>query len=195
MVSTINKRSVCSAVLLSALSFDLFAAVQRVDFTMTGSGGESATGFITYDDAVVGNGQAISGGGLCGGGADNSIDYEINITGGVVGPATFTKADCASPPAFCNVPDFTLDVNFFSCTSGAITGSGIAANTFQVSNGGTSNLTFQSISAPVPATPSTIAPVPTLGGWSTMLLSGLLGTLLYRRVRRLSVKGEDKEVG
>ncbi|WP_425914156.1 IPTL-CTERM sorting domain-containing protein [Pseudomonas sp. GWSMS-1] len=77
----------------------------------------------------------------------------------------------------------------------AITGSGIAANTFHVSNGGTSNLTFQSISAPVPATPSTIAPVPTLGGWSTMLLSGLLGTLLYRRVRRLSVKGEDKEVG
>jgi hypothetical protein len=150
------------------------AAVQRVNFTMTGNNGEAATGYITYNDAVVGNGQAISGGGICGGGPDNSINYEINVTGGTVGPLTFNKANCAIKPAFCNVPNFTLDVNFFSCTSlvGGATGNGYAPNTFRITSGANiSDLTFTSISPPTPdVPPAPPQPIPTLSEWAQIMM-------------------------
>lgn len=128
------------------------AAVQRVNFTLSAVTGESATGFITYDDTVVADGEAIGGNGLCGDPTlDNSIDYEIAITGGAIGNVTFSKADCSFPPAFCNVPDFTVDVNFFGCSASGVTGNGGGPNTFTVIDGSnTADLVFQTISPPTP---------------------------------------------
>ena len=162
------------------------AAVQRVDFTLDGPPGSSATGFITYDDSVVLAGEAISGGGLCSG-PDNSIDYEINFVGGAADGVRFDEASCASPPAFCNVPDFSLDVNFFACSASGFSGNGIAANTFDVSG---VSYTFTSISDPAPATPVTpvtpvasATPVPALPLFGLLSLCSLLGFIGLRKLK------------
>jgi hypothetical protein len=154
------------------------AAVQQVSFTMSAGTGESATGFITYDDTVVANGTAISGGGNCSG-ADNSIDYQINITGGAIGSVTFNKANCSTPPAFCNVPDFLVDVNFFNCTSGGVSGHGSAPNTFTVDDGANSaDLVFQSISTPAPPNAAPTASSVSASG-NTEVGQQLSGTYTY----------------
>lgn len=159
-----------------------YSAVQQVNFTMSDGAGNNATGFITYDDNVVGNGDAIAGGGLCGPAPDNSINYVINISGGSLGSVTFDKSTCATPPAFCDVPDFQVDVNFFSCTSGGATGSGTAPNTFSVTNGAVSaDLVFQTISAPQPAT---VASIPSLSTWGMIFLASLMAFFTMRSMRR-----------
>lgn len=158
-----------------------FAAVQQVNFTLSDGSGNNATGFITYDDTVVATGQAISGGGLCSG-PDNSINYTINISGGTLGTVAFDKSTCSSPPAFCNVPDFQLDVNFFACNAGGVTGNGISPNTFRVTNGGASaDLVFQSISAPVPAS---VPSVPTLSTWAMLLMASGVAAFAIKKMRR-----------
>lgn len=184
MLSYITRKNAFAlAATLTFLPLGVEAAVQQVNFTMSGSLGETATGWITYDDSVVPDGGAVGGGGICGGGPDNSIDYKIMISGGQVGPVTFNKADCSSPPAFCNAPDFQVDVNFFSCSADGATGNGISVNTFSVTNNSnTSSLAFQSISQPIPVRPA--APVPVLGPLGLLLLSagaGLLGLMGLRR--------------
>jgi len=154
------------------------AAVQRVDFTLDGPPGAEATGFITYDDAVVLDGEAISGGGICSG-PDNSIDYEINFVGGAADGVTFDNASCANPPAFCNVPDFSVDVNFFGCNASGFSGNGTSPNTFTVSG---VDYIFSSISAPAPASPA--IPVPVLPLFGPLILCGLLGVIGLRKLKK-----------
>jgi hypothetical protein len=169
---------------VTTFSFGSYAATQQVNFTLDDGAGNNATGFITYDDSVVTSGQAISGGGICTG-PDNSIDYQINISGGSLGTVSFNKASCSSRPAFCNVPDFTRDVNFFGCSAGGATGGGSAPNTFSVTKGGVSaDLIFRTISAPTPASPPVAAPIPTLSEWAMIFLACLMGLFAYSRMRR-----------
>ncbi len=156
------------------------SATQRVDFTLTSAGTETATGFITYDDVVVAaDNNVVGNGGLCSGSADNSIDYQLTFTGGAADGVVFNKSDCSSAPAFCDAPDFNVDVNFFSCSAGGFTANGVAPNTLDVSG---VRYTFASISAPAPAAPAT--PVPALPMGVLWILGSLVGLLGIRRLRK-----------
>jgi len=147
---------------------------------MEGPGSETATGFITYDDVVVAaDSNVVGNGGLCAGSADNSIDYQLSFTGGAADGVVFNKSDCSAPPAFCDAPDFNVDVNFFGCSAGGFTAQGFAPNTLNVSG---VNYTFVSISAPAPATPAT--PVPALPLSALWILGGLAGLLGMRQLRK-----------
>jgi len=149
-----------------------YAGIRKHNFTVSGPGGITGSGYFTYDDTVVANGQPVSDGAT-----DNSIYYEFTIVGGIAGSGvTFTKADCAGFPALQYAPDFTYDTNFFNCDNGAgFTGNGVWYYTFALSDGASSvDVTFANTSQAVPTLP--------LGALG--LLAGLLGWTGYRRLRR-----------
>ena len=162
-------------------STSALGATQRVDFTLVGPTSETATGFITYDDVVVAADSNVVGNeGFCGGTADNSIDYQLNFSGGAADGVTFNKADCTGV-AFCDAPDFTNDVNFFGCSAGGFTANGVMPNTLDVSG---VFYTFDSISAPAPATATAATAVPALPLFGLLTLGGLLGLFGLRKLKK-----------
>ncbi|TGD72979.1 hypothetical protein E4634_11880 [Mangrovimicrobium sediminis] len=158
------------------------AAVQQHNFTASGPGGITGSGYFTYDDSVVPNGDPVANNGDGPGDIDNTINYAFTLSGGIAGTGvTFTKATCGSAPALFNAPDFTVDINFFNCVNGSFSGNGEDFFTFEFSDGVTStvSVTF----APGATVAGEPADVPALPFAALGLLAGLLGWTGYRRLK------------
>jgi hypothetical protein len=96
--------------LLPLLLFLLFctsadAVEMRQNFTLTGNNGETGTGFFTWDDTVILNGNILPLG--------NVMSGSITVTGGATpgGTQTYLLGDWTV--ALLNAtPDFAVDLNF-----------------------------------------------------------------------------------
>ena len=108
----------CSLVLAVALaSASSLAAIQIHSFTVSGNNGETGSGFFTYDDQTVLNGDPVADGGPSGTG--DMLSLELTILGGniVGGQTVFTLSDCSDAYARF-APDFVDELNF-SCNNGS----------------------------------------------------------------------------
>ncbi|TGD72978.1 hypothetical protein E4634_11875 [Mangrovimicrobium sediminis] len=152
------------------------ATILQHNFTLSGPGGITGSGWFTWDDNVVANGDSVSTGG-----ADNTIDYAITLTGGIAGSGvTFTKADCTPDPYLQFAPDFDFDMNFFGCTNGIYSGTGVQEFTFQFSD---STTNVEVVFAPGSTAAAVVEAVPALPFTALGLLAGLLGWTGYRRLK------------
>ena len=106
------KRILKILILLSIVVSISQAAIQRHDFTLAGDGGETGSGFFTWDDIVTPDGNQLT--------FVNIQSMSLTINGGNVAGAgstvTFTKAECTD--ALLHItPTFLTDINF-QCTDG-----------------------------------------------------------------------------
>lgn len=178
------------------------AVIQQHTFSIAGDGGESGTGYFTWDDQVVSNGSSVS---ESLSDLGNIIDLRIEISGGNIigGPTVFTESDCLGAYAQ-NAPGFTVDINFV-CNNGVNSLSpfdppGInylndtvdqgAGLTVPVLGANSSTLTFTpgatgpAVGSPSPRTWS----IPTLPLWALMILTAVIAGL-GRGVPRGKMKG------
>jgi hypothetical protein len=129
-----------------------FAAELRHRFTLTSIGGETGSGYFTWDDAVVANGNPLPLG--------NIISGSLTITGGATpgGSQTFELADWTSV-IFNNTPNFAGNLNI-AANNGVSTLTMLIPYTAVASDGGawTTNLTF----TPGSTTIANPTPVPLL---------------------------------
>ncbi len=163
------KKMLKAAILASVatVSIPALAAIQTHSFTVTGTGGETGSGTLVWDDTVTASGSPLS--------LANATSISITITGGVAGGGqSFTKAQCtflAANPT----PNFATDLNF-GCNNGTTSFLGFMPYTASY---GASTLTW------VPGTTTaTATSVPTLNEWGMILLSGLMAASTVVLLRR-----------
>lgn len=165
------------------------AVIQQHTFSIAGDGGETGTGYFTWDDQVVSNGSAVS---ASLSDLGNIIDLRIEISGGnVIGSTTvFTGSDCLGAYAQ-NSPDFTVDINF-NCNNTVNTLSGFnnfinymndtadaGAGVRPPALGGanSSTLTFTpGVTGPAVGSPQAWS-IPTLPLWALMILTAVIAGL------------------
>ncbi|MCG7897974.1 MAG: hypothetical protein JAY99_12130 [Candidatus Thiodiazotropha lotti] len=115
---------------------DAFAIELRHRFTLTGSGGETGSGYFTWDDTVVADGNPLPLG--------NLVSGSVTITGGATpgGSQTFLLADWTNV-IFINTPNFAGDLNIAG-NNGVATLTTLVPYTALASDGGawTTTLTF-----------------------------------------------------
>lgn len=148
-----------------------FAAVQQNNFTLTGTGGITGTGSITWDDTVIANGSFVND-------LTNIISLNITMTGGAAGAGqSYTKAQCSNV-FFDTVPDFASGMTYW-CDNGSLS--------FDASGPYTSNAAGSTITwTPGVTTPVAVpAPVPTLSEWAMITFAMLIaGFGIYQQRRR-----------
>lgn len=178
----------CFLVLAAALaSVSTLAAIQMHSFTVSGDNGETGSGFFTYDDQTVLDGDQI-------GDLENTtgdlLSLELTISGGNVvgGQTAFTLSDCFG--AIMEVaPEFVDDINLW-CDNGSNSLRGVEEFTNEF-NDGDSTLTFvPGASSPAPAQPST--PVPALPMGGLVILAGLAGLFGARKLRKAAWISPDR---
>ena len=168
------------------------AVIQQHTFSIAGDGGETGTGYFTWDDQVVSNGSPVS---ASLSDLGNIIDLRIEISGGNVigGTTVFTESDCLGAYAQ-NAPDFAVDINF-NCNNTVNTVSGFTnfinymndtadagAGVRPPALGGanSSTLTFTAgVTAPALGAPPSSQPwsIPTLPLWALMILTAVIAAL------------------
>ncbi|MET0066338.1 MAG: hypothetical protein ABW076_08345 [Candidatus Thiodiazotropha sp.] len=163
--------------LLLLVTSNAFAVEMRHNFTLTGSGGETGTGYFIWDDVVVLDGNELT--------IPDIIESTITITGGATpgGTQTFVLADWTNS-SLQVTPNFAADINMVA-NNGAQTLTAIVAFTANASWG--SVITFVT-GATVPAAgpPAAPQPIPTIGlpGLALIaLLMALAGAWHLRRLR------------
>lgn len=161
-----------------AMSSLTHAAIQSHSFTLTGSSGETGSGTFTWDDTVSPNGSFIR----LGTGTMLTLSFTVTGANVVGGTVTFTEADCTDSVGSLT-PDFTSDINFFTCSAGGNTLDGIFPNTASFSGVGSSTITFTSgtttpVAAPAPTS------IPTMPFYGFVLTALGLGWVARRRLAK-----------
>ncbi|MET0027476.1 MAG: IPTL-CTERM sorting domain-containing protein [Candidatus Thiodiazotropha sp.] len=146
----------------------------RHNFTLTGNGGETGSGYIIWDDAVVLDGNELT--------IPDIIETTITITGGATpgGTQIFVLGDWLNSSLF-DTPNFATDINMIA-NNGAQTLT--AAFNYNANASWGSLITFAPGATVPAAAPVAPQPIPSLGIPGLILISLLMALAGVWQIRR-----------
>ncbi len=155
---------------------NVLAVEMRHNFTLTGNGGETGSGYFIWDNAVVLDGNELT--------IPNIIESTITITGGATpgGTQVFVLADWLNS-SLLDTPNFATDINLIA-NNGAQTL--IAAFNYNANASWGSLITFVPGATVLAAGPVAAQPIPSLDIFGLIiiaLLMALTGAWQLHRTR------------
>ncbi len=165
--------------LLLIATRNVLAVEMRHNFTLTGSGGETGTGYFIWDDAIVLDGNELI--------IANIIESTITINGGATpgGTQTFVVADWTAS-ALQNTPNFLIDINMVADNGAETLG---AAFNYNANASWGSVITFApGATVPAAAPVAAARAIPSLNVPGLILISLLMALTGLWQIRRIAVK-------